>query len=419
MSDTQLRRNRDFRILSAASGLSMLGTEVSAIAFPLLVLRATRSPADAGLVGFAEGVALAVALLPGGAVADRHNRRAVMLISDLACLMTMLLLCVTILLGHAPLGVLLPAAVITTAFGALSGPAAGAALRLIVTDPEMPGAISVNQARNAVLFLIGPALGGLLFEVSPSLPFLADAVSYALCLAGTLAIRTRLAAPAKAGDPEPLLAEILAGVRFIWGRRLLRITMMNASVLNFAFNGVLLALIVTSVRAGSTGLATGTIVTCVGLGSLAGSLLAPAAAKRLSLHQAVMIVTGVCLIMVTAMAFTRNLVILAALASACAVFGPALNVLVGATQTMATPDALQGRVQSAMAFLALSTTPLGTVAAGFLLARWAPAVTFLAFAAAIAVLAVVGISSRSLRDPVTVAPSVLADERPAPRPSAP
>jgi MFS family permease len=413
MKDAGLRRNRDFQLMSAARGLSMLGTQVSAIAFPLLVLRLTRSPADAGLVGFAEGVAVAATLLPGGAIADRWNRRAVMLVSDIGCLVTMALLCAAILTRHAAAAVIVTAAVLVAALGAAFGPAAGAAMRLIVSDADMGAAISVNQARNAAIVLAGPALGGLLFEISPSLPFSVDLASYGVSLAGTLAIRTRLAAPPRTGPAAPLLSEVLAGVAFVWRRRMLRVTLLNAAVLNSVFTGVVLGLIVTAVRAGATGLTTGSVVAVVSLGSLAGSLLAPAVSRRLSLRQALVAVTWTCVVMVAGMALTRSLVLLGILAGTCALLVPALNVMVGTAQALATPDALQGRVQSAIQFVALAVTPLGTVTAGFLLDRWSPAVAFLVFAGAFAILAVVNTASRALRDP-TAAPAPAA---PVPSPA--
>jgi MFS family permease len=413
VKDTGLRRNRDFQLTIAARGLSMLGTQVSAIAFPLLVLRLTRSPADAGLVGFAEGVAVAVTLLPGGAIADRWNRRAVMVVSDIGCVITMALLCGAILARHAAAGVIVTAAVLIAALGAAFGPAAAAATRLIVQDADMATAISVTQARNAAILLAGPALGGLLFEISPSLPFAVDLASYVVSLVGTLAIRTRLAAPARTGSAAPLLSEVLAGVAFVWRQRMLRVTLLNAAVLNSAFTGVVLSLIVTAVRVGATGLTTGTVVAAASLGSLIGSLVAPAVSRRLSLRQALVSVTWTCALMVSAMALTRGLALLGVLAGACALLVPALNVMVGTAQALATPDALQGRVQSAIQFVALAVTPLGTVSAGFLLSRWSPAVAFLVFAGAFAVLAVVNTASRALRDPAAAS----APAAPVPSPA--
>jgi len=396
MSAARLRRNRDFQILCGAQGLSRLGTQMSGIAIPLLILRITRSPADAGLVGFAEGVALAVALLPGGAVADRWHRRTVMLISDAGCLAMTAALVAAISIGHVPIALFYPVAVTLSALGALYYPASSAAFRLIVSNDELPTAVAVNQARNAAVVFAGPALGGLLFQVSPVLPFVADAASYGCSLLATLALRTPLPAAPSRGDRASLLHDIGDGLKFVLGYRFLRSTLMNAAVLNFAFEGIFLCLIVKSVKEGSSGLATGSLIAFVGAGSLIGSLMAPLAQKRLSLRQVFVSVTWLCTATVIAMSLTGSIPLLAALIGTSALLIPVLNVISSSAQTLVTPNALQGRMQSAISFTALCMTPLGSVIAGFLLARWTPAVAFLAFAAPILALAVANTRSDAL-----------------------
>ena len=77
-----LRRNRDFVLLWSGQVVSTLGSEVSGLAFPLLVLSLTGSPAQAGVVGFARALPYLLVYLPAGALVDRWNRKRVMLISD-------------------------------------------------------------------------------------------------------------------------------------------------------------------------------------------------------------------------------------------------------------------------------------------------------------------------------------------------
>ena len=370
---------------------------MTAIAFPLLVLKITRSPADAGIVAFAEGVAVSIVLLPGGALADRLHRRAIMVACDLGCAAGMAVLSAAIFLGRAPLAVIMPAAVVVAGLGAASSPAIGAAMRLIVSDSELPTAISVSQARSGVVALVGPALGGLLFEISPSLPFVADALSYGVSLLGVLALRTQLAAPESAAKGGPLLKDVAGGLKFIYCHRLMRFTMASAAVLNFVFSGVLLSVLITVVRDGSGDLTAGTVIGFVGLGSLIGSLLAPMAKKRLSLGQVMIIITWLCTAAVAAMAFTRDLYLLGALVALSALLIPALNVVVASTQTLLTPDRLLGRTQSASSFIALLLSPLGAVVAGVLLTSWRPVVAFLMFAGLLLMLAVASTRSSSLR----------------------
>src|SRR5919204_6092281 len=77
-----LRRNRDFVLLQAGQLLSALGSATTAIAYPLLVLALTHSPAQAGVVGFARIVPWALFGFLAGVAADRFNRKRLMLAAD-------------------------------------------------------------------------------------------------------------------------------------------------------------------------------------------------------------------------------------------------------------------------------------------------------------------------------------------------
>jgi MFS family permease len=77
-----LWRNRDFLLLWSGQAISTVGTRISSLAYPLLVLAVTGSPAQAGLVGFAQTLPFLVWYLPAGALVDRWNRKWVMLVAD-------------------------------------------------------------------------------------------------------------------------------------------------------------------------------------------------------------------------------------------------------------------------------------------------------------------------------------------------
>jgi MFS family permease len=405
MSDHGLRHNRDFQIMCAAQGLSRLGTAVSTIAFPLLVLRSTRSPADTGLVAFAEGAAMAVTLLPAGALADRLHRRGIMIICDVGAFAGMALLAAAVFLGHAPLAVIAVAAVVVSAFGAGFSPAISASLPRIVSASDLPAAVSVNQVRNAAVILAGPALGGLLFEIAPSLPFAVDALSYGISLAGVLALRTRLVAPAGGGQGSTLVTNIKDGLSFIYRQPVIRFTLGSAAVLNSVFNGVLLCVLMTIVRDGSGGLTAGAVIAFAGLGTIIGSMLAPVAKRHLSLRQVLIMLTWICALAVATMAFTQKVPVLAVLMALCTLLVPALNVVSSSIQISLTPDHLQGRTQSATSFTALVLSPFGAMLAGYLLAEWRSGVSFAVLAVMLLALAALTTWTRSLRQaPIPVQP---------------
>ena len=77
-----LWRNREFVLLEGGQSISDAGTQVSHLAFPLLVLGLTRSPAQAGLVGTLRAAPYFLLALPAGALVDRWNRRTVMIVCD-------------------------------------------------------------------------------------------------------------------------------------------------------------------------------------------------------------------------------------------------------------------------------------------------------------------------------------------------
>ena len=79
-----LRRNRDFQLLWGGQAVSLLGSQTSKIAYPLLVLAMTGSPAKAGIAGFAAMLGYLLFPLPAGGLADRHDRKRIMIGCD-AC----------------------------------------------------------------------------------------------------------------------------------------------------------------------------------------------------------------------------------------------------------------------------------------------------------------------------------------------
>src|SRR5947209_19568327 len=80
--DVPLRRNRDYMLVWAGQGVSELGSQVSTVAYPLLVLALTHSPAKAGVVGLAATLPLPLLALPAGMLADPFDRKRLMLSCD-------------------------------------------------------------------------------------------------------------------------------------------------------------------------------------------------------------------------------------------------------------------------------------------------------------------------------------------------
>jgi MFS family permease len=404
LTNPPLRTNRDFQLLWLGQALSALGSQASLIALPLLVLTVTGSPTQAGLVGFVMSGAALAAKLPSGALVDRCSRRKAMLCCDLVRGVAMALFAAALLTHRSSLLLLLVAVTVEGAVSSLFAPAAVAALRHIVATEQLPSAVASNQARAAAARLAGPPLGGFLFGLSHSLPFLANAVSYAVSFACVRLMRTPLDIHRKE-QTKVSLRDLAAGLPFLWSHPFLRDTLALAVVLNFAFSGIFLTVITASVDQGASGLSTGVVVACASLGTLVGALLAPKAQRILAQRQILLAICWTAAALVPIMALNPATVVLGAIIAVCTVLAPVANVVTTASRILLTPDHLQGRVSSTSGLVAASAEPLGLLVAGALFDLLGTA-TFLGFAGLLAVLALVATLSKGLRQaPPAMAPA--------------
>ena len=173
-----LRRNRDFVLLESGELLSAIGTQMSAIAYPLLVLAFTGSPSKAGIVTFARFVPLALFGLLAGVAADRWNRKRVMLTADVVQALAISVLVAAIAADQLTVALVAAVAFVEGTGAAFFGIAATGALRAVVPRRQLPAAAGTVQARLAIVRLAGPPLGGALFGIARALPFVADVISY-------------------------------------------------------------------------------------------------------------------------------------------------------------------------------------------------------------------------------------------------
>src|SRR5216684_1890701 len=189
-----LRHNRDFALLWTGQVLSALGSEASLVAFPLLTLAVTGSAAAAGLVGFANTVPVLLFYLPIGVLVDRHDRRAIMLVSSALGLVSMGTLGVVTAVGVVSLTQIIIVAFLAGTATILYQVAETGALPNVVAPEQLNDAIALNEARAYTARLAGPPVGGVLFGLGRSLPFLVDAASYAAIGVNVLLLRSPLQA---------------------------------------------------------------------------------------------------------------------------------------------------------------------------------------------------------------------------------
>src|SRR5207253_146969 len=230
-------RNRDFVLLWSGQVVSTLGSEVSGLAFPLLVLSLTGSPAQAGVVGFARALPYLLVYLPAGALVDRWNRKRVMLTADAGRALAIGSVAMWLAVGRPPVAWLAVVSFVEGALFVFFQLAESAALPHIVPKEQLPLAIAQNQARVQGAQLAGGPLGGVLYGAARLLPFAADAASYAVSFVSLLFVRPALQ-EARERPPTRLRSEVAEGMRWLWNQPFLRTATLLVAGTNFVHQGL-------------------------------------------------------------------------------------------------------------------------------------------------------------------------------------
>jgi MFS family permease len=392
-----LRRNKGFRMLWVGQLLSDAGSQIGLLAYPLLILALTHSAVLAGVVGTTRAVTRLCLQLPAGALADRFDRRRTMIICDTMRAVLMALLGILIVAQLASWPVVLIVSLIEGGAGALFDPAATAALPGIVPDGQLEEAWAATEGRTYGASLAGPALGGVLFGLGRAVPFLADAVSYAVSFGTVSRIRGRFR-PKLTVERKALWREVADGLRIVWQVPLLRAVLLTAPLVNFAFNGVTFTITLALRQHGTSTAVIGLVQAAVAVGGLVGALVAPRLQGRMRLATLATTISlaGVLLFVVAAVLIPSPLV--AVPVALDLVLAPAANAALFAVMLRGAPEEMRGRIVNTVIMTATGLAALAPLVAGLLVEHLSGSWAVGAFAAAMAVAAVLCLVLPGLRE---------------------
>jgi MFS family permease len=383
-------------LLWSGQVVSAVGSEITYVAYPLLVLALTHSPAKAGLTGFCVTVPWLLFTLPAGALVDRWNRKRVMIAADAGRALALASVAVALWLDSLTFAQILVAATIEGTLFVFFFVGERAALRNVVPDEQMTTAMAQNEARFFGASLVGSPIGGALFGLGRSVPFLVDAITYLASTAGLLLIRKPFQEE-RTAERRPLHHEIAEGFAWLWGHRFLRTCSLVLSASTPVLFATILSMIVIAESHGASSGEVGAMLGIASGGGLAGSFVAPAIVRRLSLRTIVVASPWLRALVLPWLAFLTNPFALGAVLAVEWFFAPCWDSAVVVYRLKVVPDALQARVQSVAGLLAMAGAPLGALVGGVLLEAVGGRVTILALAGWTVVLAVVSTVSRSLR----------------------
>ncbi|MCX5205476.1 MFS transporter [Streptomyces sp. NBC_00237] len=412
---------RDLRLFWTSNTADALGSQTSGVVLPLLLLALGHSPASVGVVVGVSAV-LGLVLGPLAAVpADRGARKPVMVWSACAAAVAMTVVAVAVATGRPPLALVL-AGVLVERFATAVYEAAARGTVAMLTPPEgYARTVARLEVGERLALVLGPVLGGALYQLGRAWPFAVDALSYAVTAVCVRSMRADLRAPGGSAGPtgkgqaqpaEPPTeatapavpgpaptrsrfsprAELAAGLRLVADSAVLRLVLVWTSVVNGVLAALYFGVLLTLQQDGHGGTATGAVLAVAGAAGIGGALAAPALAVRIGAARSVLAVTWLLVPLTGALAATRSPWWQAALFGGICLVMPVATVVLQSRAIAAAPAHLQARAGAVLATGAGGAAALGPATAGVLAeagAAWPP------LGCAAALLALAAYTSRS------------------------
>jgi MFS family permease len=363
-------RHRNFRLFFAGQLISLIGTWMQSVAQSWLAYRLTGSAAMLGLVGFASQIPAFLLAPAGGVVADRFDKRRLLVATQSASMVLALALAGLTLSGRVTVHQILLLASMLGLVNAFDVPVRQAFVVEMVGREDLLNAIALNSSVFNGARIVGPAIAGLLVaRVGEGWCFLVNGASYLAVIAGLGAMR--LAPAALDRQHAPPLESLREGLRHVWGNRPVRALLALLGVVSLTGMpyAVLMPIFADRIlHGGARGL--GLLMGATGVGALVGALTL--AGRRGGIRGLGGWVAGSAAgLGVFLVAFSQSTRFWLSAALLVPV-GLCMMVEMAASNTVIqslVPDALRGRVMAAYAMMFLGMAPFGALFAGAIAAR--------------------------------------------------
>jgi MFS family permease len=360
---------RDYRLVWLGAFTSTTGTWMQTIAQGWVVLQMTKSPLLLGVDGFLATGPMLLFSLFGGVVADRIDRRKIMLYSQYLQMTFAFILAALIWAGNVKIWHIFLLSFLTGSAQSFSGPAYISLLPLLVKREDLPNAVAMNSMQFNLARVIGPVLAGLALTAwGAAVCFALNGLSFLAVIVVFLIIHPP---KVRSGEQRGILTEMKEGFRFVAGRK----TLLVLTFLSFAgtFLGMPIVTFMPVVATSFFSLSAkgyAWLVATYGLGSVTGALLvaSSAYAAKKGAYALKLQLAFACLLI--GFAFSRVLslsMILAFCAGACIV---GVISLYSSLVQLTTSDEMRGRVMSIFMLAFRGGMPLGNLLAGFIAQHW-------------------------------------------------
>ena len=369
----RLLRHADFKRLWAADALSQAGTQVTAIALPLLLIKVLDAgPFEVGLLTTFEFLAFLLVGLPAGVWVDRMRRRNVLMVADLVR---------GLLYGSLPLAWALDALTLAQVYAVALVAGVCTVFFDVAYQSYLPHLVGRDnlvegnaklQGTQSVAQVAGPTVGGVLVQaLTAPYAILVDAASYLWSAVWVGAIRSREPLPERAPDRH-LGREMKEGVAFVLGNRLLRAITACTATANLFSNVGMTVFIVLLASASGLNLSAGTIgllFSASAVGGILGALVARRFAGWVGQGPALWISIAISVPAMLPMPFVQRGWLLWLVAAGSVLVGASIvvyNITQVSFRQLLCPERLLGRMNATIRFAVWGTIPIGSLLGGIL-----------------------------------------------------
>jgi MFS family permease len=393
-------RHRNFRLFFGGQLISLIGTWMQSVAQSWLIYRLTHSALLLGAVGFAGQIPIFLIAPLGGHVADRVDRRRIIIVTQTCAMILAAILAALTLTERIHEWHIVVLAALLGVVNAFDMPARQAFIVQMVERDDLMNAIALNSSMFNGARVVGPAVAGILVAaIGEGWCFFANAVSYVAVLAGLFLMTTERFVPRPMAGSA--LRNIREGLRFVAHTAPIRALLLLIAIVSFTGMpyAVLMPVFADRVlHAGARGL--GILMGASGVGALAGSVMLAMRSTVRGLGRWVAVSSTLFGMTLIAFGISRTLwlsvAILVPLGASMMVQMSSSNTLI---QSMV-PDELRGRVMAAYTMMFMGMGPLGALAGGTVADRvGAPVAVIVGGAITIAAAAVFSMRLPALRGP--------------------
>jgi MFS family permease len=367
---TRALQHRNYRLFFAGQSVSLIGTWVTRLATSWLVYRLTGSELLLGITGFAGQIPMLLLAPVAGVLADRWDRRSILVVTQILSALQSLALAALALSGKITVAQVIALQVVQGVINSFDTPARQAFVVEMVEDrADLPNAIALNSSMFNASRLIGPSIGGLIIAaVGEGWCFLIDGVSYVAVIFSLLAMR--LPARTVREGRASIAQELRSGVGYVFGSAPVRELLLNVAIvgtMGIPYT-VLMPVIASKVLHGGPN-TLGVLMTASGAGALIGTFYL--ASRHTVLGLGKVIVAATLVLGVGLIAFSQSHSLLVSMLILPFVGAGMMLQSAGANTILHTivDEDMRGRAMAFFSVAVMGTMPIGSLLAGILADR--------------------------------------------------